>query len=104
MASYDETDLTEEENDENLIKFYYALWTIALANLTDDEIIEQINYKKQEIERMNARKATFRDRVKRFLGIRSPSQEFLREINEQDIKFLEQFLEKRRGTSNERNN
>ena len=104
MASYDEADLTEEENDENLIKYYYAFWTIALANLTDDEIIEQINYKRQEVERMTARKATFPERVKRFLGIRSPSQETLREINEHDIKFLEQFLEKRRGTSSERNN
>lgn len=104
MANYDETDLTEEENGECLIQYYYALWTVALANMTDDEILEQINCRKQEIERMSAREATLSERVKRFLGIRSPSRETLREINKQDIKFLEKFLEERRGTSNERNN
>ncbi len=78
--------------------YYLVLRWLILSQKTDDEILEQIELEKQEIKKIDEiyKKGTFFDRIRWFLGIRSPSLECLREHHKNEIDILERFLKIRK--------
>ena len=84
---------------------YLRFRELMLSQKTDDEILEQIELEKQEIKKIDEiykRKGALFYRIRRFLGILSPSLECLREYHENEIDILERFLKIRKeGISNE---
>ena len=77
---------------------YLILRGIMLSQKTDDEILDQIESEKQEIKMIDEKykKGTLFDRIRWFLGIRSPTLECLREWHENEIDILERFLKVRK--------
>ena len=84
---------------------YLILRGLMLSQKTDDEILEQIELEKQGIKKIDEiykRKGALFYRIRRFLGILSPSLECLREYHENEIDILERFLKIRKeGMNNE---
>ena len=78
--------------------YYLVLRGLILSQKTDDEILDQIESEKQEIKKIDEKykKGTLFDRIRWFLGIRSPTLECLREWHENEIDILERFLKVRK--------